>query len=83
MYTSCKRDCDADFTVSDVNPYAGDAVEFNARSGCNVNSTYLWDFGDGSTSNGMDVMHTFTLAGSFKVTLEVEGKKSEYTVVVK
>ncbi|MEX0275483.1 MAG: malectin domain-containing carbohydrate-binding protein, partial [Flavobacteriaceae bacterium] len=32
---------------------------------------YFWDFGDGNTSTDADPLHTFTLAGSYDVTLTV------------
>ncbi|MBN2773879.1 MAG: PKD domain-containing protein, partial [Prolixibacteraceae bacterium] len=32
-------------------------------------TSYLWDFGDGSTSNQVNPSHTYTTAGAFEVTL--------------
>jgi len=32
---------------------------------------YTWDFGDGSTGNGMSVPHSYSAAGSYQVTLTV------------
>lgn len=33
--------------------------------------TYSWDFGDGSTASGQTVVHGFTMAGTYTVTLTV------------
>ncbi len=35
------------------------------------NATYRWNFGDGATSEGMQVSHTYGYAGEYVVTLEV------------
>jgi gliding motility-associated-like protein len=50
--------CKAPFTVqfSDLSPSA---------------STWLWDFGDGGTSNIRNPSHTYTTLGSFSVTLTI------------
>jgi len=42
------------------------------------NITYLWDFGDGITSDLHDVTHTFTTGGSHSVTLTLT-RGSEYS----
>lgn len=34
-------------------------------------SSWLWDFGDGTTSNEQNPVHTYTIAGNFTVTLRV------------
>lgn len=41
----------------------------NAGTGSGV--TYLWDFGDGNTSNAVNPSHTYTTSGNFNVTLVV------------
>ena len=38
-----------------------------------THGTYLWDFGDGTTSTDATVTHTFTAGGSPNVTLTVTG----------
>jgi hypothetical protein len=40
-------------------------------SGGSGNYTYLWDFGDGSTSERQSPLHTFTSEGTYKVTVTV------------
>jgi gliding motility-associated-like protein len=48
-------------------------------------NTSLWDFGDGATSDQAFPVHTYTVAGHYKVTLKVTGiadTEDEYTEVV-
>ncbi len=48
-------------------------------------SSYLWDFGDGSTSTAADPAHTFTTAGNYVVTLTViddQGAETTDTVAI-
>ena len=49
-------------------------VNFSASGSTDTDGTiasYEWDFGDGSTSSGEQVQHTYTSAGSYLVTLTV------------
>lgn len=46
-------------------------VEFSNESLNGV--TYLWDFGDGATSTEAFPTHTYTVAGTYDVTLTVDG----------
>ncbi|MCH2214216.1 MAG: gliding motility-associated C-terminal domain-containing protein, partial [Flavobacteriales bacterium] len=48
----------------------GQAVEFNNLS--EDADAYLWDFGDGSTSDEINPTHIFTSPGTFEVTLLAE-----------
>ena len=57
--------------------------------GCSTGtiSNYLWDFGDGSTSTGVNPEHTFKDPGTYVVTLEVSDSentidKAEVTITV-
>jgi len=46
---------------------------------------YQWDFGDGSTASGSDVMHTYTTSGIYTATLNVtddEGAYDEETIEI-
>ncbi len=45
--------------------------------------TYVWDFGDGSTSNLKSPSHTFTDAGKYTVTLTVDGEDCGNDEIVK
>lgn len=48
---------------------SGNTFSFSAN-GNGTPSTYLWDFGDGSTSNLNPVSHTYSITGIFKVSLK-------------
>ncbi len=57
----------------DVKYKEGDEVYFKA-TGSDANSdalSYLWDFGDGMTSNKADASHIYTIPGTYTVTLTV------------
>lgn len=62
----------AGFTAT---PTSGDApLEVDFTSNCLGNITsYLWTFGDGSTSTAENPTHTYTTADDYTVTLEVTG----------
>ncbi|MES2629400.1 MAG: PKD domain-containing protein [Bacteroidota bacterium] len=45
--------------------------------------TYVWDFGDGSTSTNKDPVHTFYDAGTYSVTLRTTGFGGEQDVINK
>lgn len=46
-------------------------VELTSTTPASGNSTYAWDFGDGSTSTTMNPTHVYTTVGTFTVTLTV------------
>jgi PKD repeat protein len=43
--------------------------------------TYMWSFGDGSTSNVADPTHTYAVIGTYNVSLTVTGQYAESTTV--
>jgi hypothetical protein len=57
------------------NAELGQAVTFSAEADARGAPAlaYHWDFGDGTTSDGAEVNHTFTRAGQFQVHLTVDG----------
>lgn len=57
-----------DFTVLDSSTCAGALIPFTNTT-VGVNSTYLWDFGDGTTSTDPDPTHAYSSTGFFDVTL--------------
>jgi alpha-galactosidase len=63
--------------TADVPPSAqtGVAVKFSAAAKADgvPALTYHWDFGDGTTEDGVQVMHAFTEPASYTVRLKVEG----------
>lgn len=50
-------------------------VNFTNTTKSNSGDTYLWDFGDGSSSTSENPKHTYTKTGSFTVTLTVTNAK--------
>lgn len=46
-------------------------VTFTNLSTTNTATTYLWNFGDGSTSNSVNAVHLYTGSGNFPVELEM------------
>lgn len=60
----------ASFTFNPATPVANQPVQFTDASQGNP-SSWLWDFGDGSTSNVQNPSHTFQAAGSYRVSLTV------------
>jgi hypothetical protein len=84
----------AAFAYSPTNPIVGQTISFDASSSYDPNGTimsYLWDFGDGTTTNvtGAGVSHTYTSASTNTVSLTVTGPvgsdsktRTAYIVVV-
>jgi PKD repeat protein len=66
----------AAFTFSPTSPAANVAVHFNASSSTSsaAIASYKWDFGDGhsTTTTTALVSHTYTLNGTFVVTLTIK-----------
>ena len=58
----------ADFIGTPVSGSVPMVVMFTDLS-TNVPTSWLWDFGDGSTSTLRDPMHTYTVAGTYTVSL--------------
>ncbi|TNF47520.1 MAG: PKD domain-containing protein, partial [Bacteroidetes bacterium] len=57
-----------DATVSSQNVALPDATVFFTNNSTNA-SSYLWDFGDGSTSTDFSPWHSYAQSGSYTVTL--------------
>ncbi len=58
----------ADYTSNCVAPFT---VNFTNQSTAMGTMTYVWNFGDGTTSTSQNPMHTYTHTGSYSVTLHV------------
>ncbi|MDO5655595.1 MAG: PKD domain-containing protein [Flavobacteriaceae bacterium] len=57
-----------------VNITEGESVSFTGSATFSQNSagaTYTWDFGDGTSANGLTATHTYASAGSYTVTFTV------------
>lgn len=59
-----------EYTQSNV--FAPSIISFNSNA--TDYKEVRWDFGDGSTANGTETKHTFSKAGTYKVTMTVIGK---------
>ena len=59
----------------------GEDLQFSSNSTGDIVS-YLWDFGDGSTSTEMNPVHAFSTGGIFEVTLTVSGPVGEDSVQI-
>src|SRR6185369_11991503 len=58
----------ADFTVLNLKPYFADTVLHFHNLSQNATS-YLWDFGDNTTSNAPEPDHVFLNTGTYKIML--------------
>ncbi|MEM2144581.1 MAG: PKD domain-containing protein, partial [Candidatus Jordarchaeaceae archaeon] len=65
----------ADFSVyPGTNASIGETLTFNASSSFDLDGeivSYLWDFGDGSSAEGLVATHSYTMSGNFSVKLTV------------
>jgi PKD repeat protein len=64
----------ADFTWSPLKPEVGQIVTFNGSSSTPDGGTlvsFVWDFGDGTTSSGVIVTHAYSSPGNYTATLNV------------
>jgi len=56
------------------NTWIGATVQFTDKSGSYLGiTTWLWDFGDGSTSSEQNPSHVYASGGSYEVTLTISG----------
>ena len=62
----------ADFTATPTTGETPLTVQFTDRSVGNI-SSWLWDFGDGSTSSAQNPTHTYSSSGNFTVSLTITG----------
>jgi len=63
------------FDYDQPEPYILVPIQFNNRSTPD-NQIYSWDFGDGTTSNEEDPVHSYTLTGDIEVCLTVTNPES-------
>ena len=65
---------EVDFTYLPPVPLSGQPVSFTASVGITttIPVTYTWDFGDGHSGSGQETTHTYTLGGTYPVTLSAE-----------
>jgi PKD repeat protein len=70
----------ADFTADVTNTCTG-IVNFINNSTTSANSTFIWDFGDGTTSNESNPTHFYTQNGTYNVKLKVTSCAGEDSVI--
>ncbi|HEX4920117.1 MAG TPA: PKD domain-containing protein, partial [Candidatus Bathyarchaeia archaeon] len=64
----------ASFTFTPTSPLAGQVLGFDGSSSYDSDGTvigFVWNFGDGTTSNGINASHTYATNGTYTVSLTV------------
>jgi len=69
----------ADFTWTPSQPTRGQYVHFNDLSTGDIQS-WEWNFGDGTTSNQQNPVHSYSTLGTFQVTLTITSSTGEDTI---
>jgi PKD repeat protein len=69
---------EASFSYGPASPTAGQPVLFTDTSSGNPTS-WIWDFGDGTTSNVQNPSHSFATAGPFSISLTVTSSTGSKT----
>ena len=69
IFSGCVRDYHpyAQFTQPYTEYFTGEIVDFTNQS--TEATSYLWDFGDGYTTNTFDASHSYSHSGTYTVTL--------------
>jgi len=76
----------ANVTVSNLEPYTGDEITFDASTSYDANGdivSYEWDFGDGVTASGATVTHSYAVSDYYVVTLTITDDDNQQTTVHK
>ncbi len=74
LFSFCGEGPTASFTIDNDTPNQNDPVQFTDTSTPDVLITsWLWDFGDGNTSQEQNPSHIYETAAIFTVTLTVFG----------
>ncbi|MHA1846286.1 MAG: right-handed parallel beta-helix repeat-containing protein [Promethearchaeota archaeon] len=64
---------DATFTTNATRVYLREVISFTfVGNEGNYPTTHYWNFSDGTTLNGVNVVHAFALSGVYNVSLELE-----------
>ncbi|MEN7550598.1 PKD domain-containing protein [Rapidithrix thailandica] len=66
-------DAEVDLGQTDTIGYVSHTIDLSVDVATGSDFTYIWDFGDGTTENttDLDITHTYTTPGTFKVTLGI------------
>jgi PKD repeat protein len=76
----------ARFTFSPKEPKVGESVTFDASQSSDPDGkiiSYLWDFADGETAQGVTTTHAFKKAGEYDVILQVTDDRGANTTLAK
>lgn len=68
--------------ASNLTIVQGQSINFTGSANDTDPITYSWDFGDGNTSDGMNVSHTFVHTGTLTVTLFVTDGMDEVNITI-
>lgn len=74
------------FTVNDSTacfPHPAQFTDLSVAGPGTVNTTWLWDFGDGSQATSQNPRHVYTSSGNYTVTLKATNDKGCYSVLNK
>ncbi len=74
------------FKVNDSSgcfPHRAQFTDLSTTSIGTTNSTWLWDFGDGTQGSGPNPNHTYISSGNYTVTAKVTNDKGCYSVITK
>jgi PKD repeat protein len=67
----------ARFTNSPTVPGVNEDISFSATASVVTNGTFGWDFGDNTTGTGVTVIHQYSRAATFTVTLTVTSETGQ------
>ncbi len=68
---ACQEASIVSMRASSMDPDTQTVIRFSANVAGTPEISYVWDFGDGTTSSSTSPTHTYSSAGSYTVTLEV------------
>ena len=64
-------------------PHPAQFTDLSVASANTTNTSWLWDFGDGSQSSAQNPLHTYDQTGNYTVNLKVTNDKGCYSVITK
>ncbi|HEU4472547.1 MAG TPA: PKD domain-containing protein, partial [Flavisolibacter sp.] len=77
---------DIGFTVNDSTacfPHRAQFTDLSIASPGTTNTSWLWDFGDGTQSTAQNPLHVYTSAGNYTVTVKVTNNRGCFAVFTK